>query len=171
MSDSEKNLNPLLNIINKIKQNKKLQYFLIAVMFLAVAIFVCLGLEKSQANTSESDEITSYIQTLENKLSNTLSSVDGAGKVSVVITVESGMETVLAMETTTKETTGGKTITEIPVIVNGKTVVVKELYPKISGVLVVAEGAKNISVLTKIQQAIISLLDINLNQIEILSMK
>ena len=171
MSDSEKNLNPLLNIINKIKQNKKLQYFLIAIMFLSVALLVCIGFENNQPSTSETDEISTYILSLENKVSNTLSSVDGVGKVSVVITIESGMETVLAMETVTKETTSGKTITQTPVIVNGKTIVVKELYPKISGVLVVAEGAKNISVLTKIQQAIISLLDLNLNQIEILSMK
>jgi stage III sporulation protein AG len=55
--------------------------------------------------------------------------------------------------------------------VNGKTVVVKEMYPKIIGVLIVAEGAGNIGVMTRIQKATTSLLDIEINQIEILTMK
>jgi len=104
-------------------------------------------------------------------LSKTLSSVSGAGKVSVVITVESGMQTVLASKTVTTSDENGTKIEESPIIVNGKTVVIKELYPKITGVLIVAQGANNISVLSKLQQATVSLLDIELNQIEILTMK
>ena len=49
--------------------------------------------------------------------------------------------------------------------------VLKELYPEIIGVLIVAEGANNIMVLNKLQQATVSLLDIEPKQIEILSMK
>ena len=47
----------------------------------------------------------------------------------------------------------------------------KENYPEITGVLIVAKGANSISVLTKIQNATTSLLDININKIEILTMK
>ena len=80
------------------------------------------------------------------------------------------METVLAMKTTTKENANGIVESETsPIIINGKTVVVKELYPKIVGVLIVSDGAKNISVMNKLQQAAVSLLNININQIEILS--
>jgi stage III sporulation protein AG len=49
--------------------------------------------------------------------------------------------------------------------------VIKEKFPEITGVLIVAEGGQSISVLKRIQQATVSLLDINLNQIEILTMK
>ena len=121
--------------------------------------------------TQTNGELTEYIYNLENRLIKTLKKVEGVGDVDVVITIESGVETVLAMETISKKTSNGTEITEKPLIINGKTVVVKELYPKISGVLIVAEGANKISVVSKLQQATISLLDININKIEILTMK
>ena len=108
-------------------------------------------------NEKESDQTVfnsdNYVSALENRLSKTLSEVDGAGKVSVIITVESGLETIIATEKTISETNGSKETVESPIIVNGKTVVLKELYPKISGVVIVAEGADNIAVMQKIQQA------------------
>ena len=85
--------------------------------------------------------------------------------------VESGKETVLAMKKTTTESTGKTEIEETPIIVNGKTVILKENYPKITGVLIVCEGANKITVMKKIQQATTSLLDVDINKIEILAMK
>lgn len=161
-----------INFLDKIKSNKKLQTILIIVIFLIVfAVFLLNTFSKKESQTSQGNAQDLYVQELEERLSNTLSKVDGAGKVSIVITVESGMETVLAMKTETIENSSGKHVTETPVLVNGKTVVLKEMYPKIIGVLIVAEGANNIGVMRKIQQATVSLLDINVNQIEILTMK
>ncbi len=157
------------SILNIIKNNKKIQYILVGVLALAAIIIIAFSYFQP-VSTVRSDE-NDYASVLESKLSAVLSEVDGAGKVSVIITVESGMETVLAMETVTSETANRKEVVETPIVVNGKTVVLKELYPKITGVLIVAEGAKSISVLNKIQQATMSLLDIDANRIEILTMK
>lgn len=160
------------NFLDKIKSNKKIQTILIIVIFLIVfAVFLFNTFSKNDSQTSQENNQDLYVQELEERLSNTLSKVDGAGKVSIVITVESGMETVLAMKTEIIENSTGKHVTETPILVNGKTVVLKEMYPKIIGVLIVAEGANNIGVMRKIQQATVSLLDINVNQIEILTMK
>lgn len=158
------------SILNKIKSSKFLQYLLVIVL-LIVAAFILFGGEMGKKNTESNSFSQSYVTDLEFRLENTLSKVEGAGKVSVVITVESGMESVLAMETVTKESSAGKETIETPIIVNGKTVTLKEMYPKITGVLIVAEGANKIGVLNRIQQATTSLLDINVNQIEILTMK
>ena len=125
-----------------------------------------VSLKTTTDNTS-----SDYVSQLERKLSETLSAVKGAGKVSVIITVESGMETVLAMKTSVTETAKGKETVETPILVNGKTVVLKEMFPKITGVLIVCEGASSISVMNKIEQATVSLLDVNVNQIQILTMK
>lgn len=165
--------NKLNLILDKIKGKKKLQYLVVGVLAVILLIFLFFSFEgkESNTNTQNTDVVSIYIDNLENRLQSVLSKVDGAGNVSVVITVSSGMETVLAMTTTTKNTSNGVEIIETPLLVNGKTVVLKEVYPKITGVLIVAEGAKNIAVLTKIQQAAVSLLDININQIEILTMK
>lgn len=159
-------------IIEKIKKNKKIQYFIIATILCLGIIFFIANFQENKNVANNSSFIDSYVSNLENKLANTLSNVKGAGKINIVITVESGMETVLAMKTTTTiNESGKKEIVETPILVNGKTVVLKENYPKIIGVLIVCEGADNLMTLSKIQQATVSLLDIKLEQIEILSMK
>ena len=155
-----------------VKKNKKTQYFII--FFLVIVIAFCFFFsnnKESKTVKTEVDEVTAYVLTLEERLSKVLSKVTGAGDVSVVITVQSGKEIVLAMKTVTTKTSTGSVVEETPIIVNGKTVVLKELYPKVIGVLIVAEGADNIAVRSKLQQATISLLDIELNQIEILTSK
>ena len=163
------------NIVQKIKRDKKAQYILIGFIVVVILIAMFVSSNKPEETTtptvSQTDQVSLYVYDLENRLSNTLSKVKGVGSVSVVITVESGKETVLAMTTTTKDTLNGKEVEQTPVVINGKTVVVKENNPKITGVLIVAKGADSIAVMTKIQQATMSLLNIDLCQIEILTMK
>ena len=173
MSEANKKNRLISTFLEKIRTNKKVQYIIITV-FVAVILCVFLfGGTSKQTNIVKSyDPISNYVISLENKLSNVLSNVSGAGDVSVVISVESGMETVLAMQTIIKESASGQIETQTsPIIINGKTVVLKEMYPKVKGVLIVAEGANSIAVMTKLQQATMSLLDIEINQIEILTMK
>ena len=159
-------------ILAKIKTDGKTRFILIAVC--VILLIILLGINffpKNNEKTVSADSVAEYIEIVEQKLEKLLNKVDGAGKVSVAINVESGMETVLAMTTTTKETSAGREIVSTPVLVNGKTVVLKEVYPKICGVLIVAEGAERLSVYNKIQQATLSLLDVKASQIEILAMK
>lgn len=162
--------NKILNIINKIKQNKLI--VLISIILIVLVLF-SLFFNSSSKSVSEknNDEVSIYISNLEKKLKSTLNQVEGAGHVDVIINVESGMETVLAMKTTTTESSGKIEIEETPILVNGKTVVLKYLYPEITGVVIVCQGANNIAVLNKIEQATVSLLNVNKNKIEILKMK
>lgn len=160
------------NIFEKIKSNKKIQFGIIIALLLIIIILFILPINTNQSkDTKVLSNVDVYVNSLETRLENTLAKVSGVGKVSCVITVESGMETVLAMKTTTTINSSGTETVETPIVVNGKTIVLKELYPKINGVLIVAEGAKNITVMTRIQQATQSLLDIGPDKIEILSMK
>ena len=169
MNEEKKDIKQL-NVFEKLKSNKVLRYAVI--VLLAILLIVILLSNNFTENTSSvSDGELEYIERLEKRLSDTLSSVNGAGKVSIVITVESGMESVLASKVTTNENSNGIETEETPIIVNGKTVIIKENYPKVSGVLIVAEGASSLSVRNKLQQATISLLDIDINRIEILTMK
>ncbi len=156
--------------LRRIRNDKKLQISVIAILCAVLLTGLLIISLKSPEQVSR-DEVSLYVENTENKLENLLSSVDGAGRVKVAITVESGMETVLAVSTTVKETSAGKETVQSPIVVNGKTVVLKENYPKITGVLIVAEGAGSISVFKKLQQATVSFLDVNVNQIEILAMK
>lgn len=168
MIETSKKHKKISDIINS---NKTLYYTILGVAMVIFAVLVFKGMIKSENKLQESWTPENYVSTLEEKLENILSEIGGAGKVAVAISVESGRETVIAKEITTSKTENGTEIVEKPVIINGQTVVLKELYPKITGVLIVAEGASNITVMTRMQQAAISLLDININQIEILTMK
>ena len=167
----ENNKKPFEKVLDKIKNNKLLQYGLIIFIILAVFFVIFLSQVKKDVSSQNKTEMEIYISSLENKLSSVLSEVEGAGNVKVIITIDGGKETILASKITTTETANGKEIVESPILVNGKTVVLKELYPKIKGVLIVSEGANNLMVLNKIQQATISLLNVSVNQVEILKMK
>ena len=163
-----------LSVIEKLKsklRNGKVIQFLIVGLSVFIAFLLIIYASKSNSkNVSNDSDVSEYVLGLENRLSETLSKVEGAGKVSVVITVNTGKETVLAVKKNTKETSSGVEIEETPIIVNGKTVTIKEKYPDIVGVLIVAEGVDRISVMRKIQDATTSLLGVELNQIEILAM-
>ena len=95
------------NIIQKIKKDKKMQYIIIGFIVVIILITMFVSSNNHEETVSETvmqtDQVSLYVYDLENRLSNTLSKVKGVGSVSVVITVESGKETVLAMTTTTKD--------------------------------------------------------------------
>lgn len=165
MKNNEKS--SLFTFFEKLKTNKIIRYVLIA--FLVITLLLILTIKTEQSNSVLSDNL-SYVNNLEIKLEKALSNVEGAGSVKVVITVESGMETVLAMKTVKTETVNGIEIEETPILINGKTVTLMEKYPKITGVLIVLEST-NFAVIKRIQDATKSLLDINYSQIEILTMK
>lgn len=157
-----------MNLFNKIKLNKKKQIILILALSLICLLLVVVSFSNKTSKTESFSN--DYIGNLEIKLEETLSKIDGVGKIKVIINVESGMESILAYKKIITENSYGKQVEETPIIVNGQTVVLKEMFPKITGVLIVAEGVKNLSVMSKVQQATLALLDININQIEILSM-
>ena len=156
--------------LDAIRNNKKIQ-IIIVISCLIICLFILFANFNGSKNKQTTSASNNYIDLLEEKLSRVLSQVEGAGKVSVIINVESGSQTVIATTTSIMQTNSGVEKTETPILVNGKPVVLKELNPNIVGVLIVAEGGKDILTLTRLQQATMSLLDININQIEILSMK
>ena len=160
-----------MKFLQKLKSNKTLEYVFLGIISVAVIAVLAFSLIKPTSSEAyEGDEIIASVKDLENRLEKTLSKVKGAGEVSVVITVDSGKETVLASEKVTVTEDGRTTVTESPIMVNGKPVVLKENYPEIVGVLIVAQGANSISVMKNLQQAAVSLLNINLSRIEILAM-
>ena len=128
------------------------------------------------------DELT-YEEKLEEKLANILSQVKGAGKVEVMITLESSSE--LVFQTNEKQNTesiheedsqGG--IRDSSMIEhssdtvqaggNGAPYVIKEINPKVSGVLVLAEGAKSASVKNEIYEAVEALFNLEVHKIKVL---
>ena len=155
--------------IEKLKNKKTLEIiFVFLLSIIALIVILSVITPKKTENQTSFDK---YMENLENKLTTALKKVENVGEVNVVINVCSTPETVLAMETTTTETGSGKKTVTKPVIVGGETVVLREEIPKITGVLIVAEGANNLLVKSKLINSASTLLDVEPEKIEILTMK
>lgn len=121
---------------------------------------------------------------METKLKSILSKIKGAGKVDVMITFYSGNEYVTAVDVNTSENStqekdkegGTRVITKndkenktIYQEVDGvkKPFIIKEILPKVKGVVIVADGAADAEVKADLAKATQALLDIASNKIQV----
>lgn len=119
----------------------------------------------------------------ETRLQEVLSCIRGAGRVEVMITYETGREIVPAMTTSINsngsETSDGdkssssqqSTESTQPATVSqsgsNAPIVLKEIEPVVRGVIVVADGAADVTVRLDLQRAVRAVLDIPLSHIEV----
>ncbi|MGI5839008.1 MAG: hypothetical protein ACOX8W_05035 [bacterium] len=118
------------------------------------------GARKPTAVEAEWTAFADYEKALAADLASILSQIDGAGAVSVSISLETGVEKIYARNTTVtnrtveeKDSGGGTRVTtevdetgELVIVREGQSgnealVAVKEIRPQIAGVVIVAEGA------------------------------
>ncbi|MDE6182095.1 MAG: hypothetical protein K2F59_02685, partial [Eubacteriales bacterium] len=184
----------IMNFFRKIFQDKKNYYNLLIILFAGILIlYFSKSFNSSNVPKKEQienvNEITiadnSYEANLEKRLEQTLSKIYGVGQVDVLITLENGKEIVTKDEgykensTTTEQATNGdkreilsnkeeKTTVKIS---GDDPLIIKEISPKISGVLIVAEGGGNIEVKNNLINATKALLGVEIHKIEVLKMK
>lgn len=169
--------------LKKLKEIKNIEV-IIAVVLCAVILLIYFG-SFGSTDLNADDQITKYTtttdyaSTLELRLENTLTQISGAGKVSVMITLETGPEMVIATSTDQKTNTTSSgdnhteniTVVENPIIVtaNGQStpLILMEILPQVKGVIVVAEGAGNIKVKLDLLNAIQALLNVPNDNIQI----
>jgi stage III sporulation protein AG len=171
-------------IFKKIKSIKNIE-LIVAAIFIGIILLVFFsGSLFNSANSGDTVTISlaDYGNALEKKMENTLSKINGAGKVSVMITFESGIEYITAMtvnsqtNTVSNDYSGGSSKTQSivqsnsPVIVGGKAVIVKEIEPKVKGVIIVSQGAGSVYVKIELTKAASTLLNIEPKYIEIFQM-
>ncbi|MBQ7602678.1 MAG: hypothetical protein IJU58_00825 [Clostridia bacterium] len=177
-------------LITKLKGIKHLNIILLTLLVALILIiwFADFGTNTNEKQTSTStsgtNTLSDYTTLLETKLSKTLSQIEGAGNVDVMITLDGASQLILAYDTesrtnSTDNTTASGTSTKsnntttnsTPIIItkNGQSepLVLSEIMPNIKGVVVVCEGANNIRVKLNILQAVQALLGVNSGQIEI----
>ncbi len=148
----------------------KTEYVLIVALIAAIILAAAFSFGKSSnKNTATVSETDRYVSSLENKLQSVISGIKGAGKSSVVITVDGAISSVVAVDEKTVEENGRKTTTVSTVMSGGKPVILGEKYPEITGVLVVAKGADDITVKMAILNAVTVALGVNCNKVQILA--
>lgn len=150
----------LKKIFIKIKSIKNIEIYvaaLLGIVVLAIALIGNVSPKTAEENTSSE----SYIAEMEHKIVSVIQKIDGVGKVVVAITHDATNESVYAYESETNNI----------VSVKGEPLVVKTLPPKILGVVVVAEGADNPIVRMKINEAVVTLLDVDETRVQVFTHK
>lgn len=126
---------------------------------------------KAELGTQSAQEEPFDLAALEEKLSQTLSKVEGAGKVSVTLTVKSGMEQVLASDRSTSVTDRGSSVEEETVLVDSgsgqEAVLLMQRYPTFQGALVVCEGGDNAEIRLLMARAVSALTGIGTDRITV----
>ncbi len=174
----------------KLDFKKKMQYLaiLLVVIVILAIYFTSAGSPVSQEPMSQAAAVSETgSSSIEEKLQETLSRIEGAGLVQVMITYESSAEIVPAISvdtqtsTTTDDREDGSSTTKSEntqseiVTVNGSSgnnaLVLKENSPPVKGVIVVAEGADDIGVKLSLISAVKTILNISLDQVDVYKMQ
>lgn len=135
--------------------------------------------EKASAESTSTTDTDDYAESLEERLTSILSSIDGAGRVKVMVTLESGSEDIYLCDYDYGENIdpSGKSSRESKdkyVIIDGsneeKGIVVRVLEPEVRGVAVVCDGAGSQTVCRQIVETVTALLGVTGAQVSVAKM-
>ena len=188
-----------INNIFSMLKNLQLSKDKLLLILLGGVLLVIISLpvkEKNEADNTvdardtgeaiEYSDISDYTTELEERLAAILSQVDGAGKVVVLITFKDSGEAIVKSDITENTKTDGITgdgerlgekKREEKVVFSKKSdgsltpYVTKTIYPEISGVLVLAQGASDTGVTVRLTEAVSAVLGIEINKIKVMKME
>ncbi len=144
---------------------------------------------QNEEKKSEEQQLNTYIENMETRLTNVLSQVDGIGKVQVMITAKATQEKVVLKDAPYKKTTvkeedstgatreSKETTSEEGTILEKQQdgsespYITKELQPEIEGVVVIAEGAAQKQIEAEINDAVVALFSVPSHKIKVMKMK
>ena len=167
----------------KIKLGKKAMMALALLLSLIVVIIFISSFQNktidsvNQTEKIDNENTMDFISKTERRLETILSSIKGAGDVKVFVMASESSEIIFASDEDIKESGEGvnKTISASKAIVFTKdgskteTIVSLEIYPEITGVLVVAEGANDEKRRLMILNAVSVALNLENSKIEVLA--
>lgn len=173
-------MNKIKDAINYIakNENKKLK-IIVAVGLIGIILISMSDLtspkQKEQSADKNEKDYYSYVDNLESKLTNIISSIDGVGECKVMITLENTNESVYATDNESKTDDDSLDTKDEYVIYdseNGEApVLIKEYMPTVQGVTVVCSGGDNIEIKEKIINTVTSLFDISTNRVSVSKIK
>lgn len=160
----------LAKLAGKIKGPME-KYRLVWLVILAGLILLTLPMGEEEEPIQETPTTTTQfdLAALENRLEEALSKIDGAGEVTVVLTIQNGPRQVLAQDVDRR--TGEGENTETVILSRGssaqETVAVQELYPSYQGALLICEGGDDPDVRLKLTEATSALTGLGADKISI----
>ena len=144
-------------------------------IILLVGLCLLLIPDKKVTNTSTVTQTVSTVQTLDTEsLEQILQSIQGAGKVKVLLSTASGAETLYQVDSDTSADSGN--VKQDTVIVTdsqrNETGLVRQINPpKFLGAIVICEGADSASVKFAVKQAVAKITGLGMDSVCVLKMK
>ena len=142
------------------------------VLVIGIALMLIPGREKTQKITTDPQE-TVCQPDMEQRLAQILSQIDGAGRVSVFLSVEEG-ELMIYQQDEDVNADGSGRYDTVTVTDSNRTqsgLVQQVIPPKYQGVIVVCQGAQKASVRLNIIQAVAKVTGLGTDRISVLKMK
>lgn len=166
---ARKSGNKLLDLLEKYKF-----VFLVLLAGILLLLLPSFGSGVPAARGAETPSADSSfdLSALEQKLADTLSKVEGAGKVSVVLTVKNGTRQVLAQDVTTSEKEGASEKSTTTVVTSKgsagqEAVPLQQVYPTFQGALIVCPGGGDPTVNLQLIRAVSALTGLGADKISI----
>lgn len=173
-----------INIIDRIKKvlasDKKIKILIFVGIFSILLIFMSDFVPDSDKTESKDNNIDSsyyseYVDDLETRTSEIVSSIYGAGNCKVMITLKNTNEGIYAQNTDESINDSSNSTNNEYVLYNGsdgeEPLLIKEYFPQIQGVVIVCEGADDITVKENIVNSIASLYGISTSKICVSKLK
>lgn len=156
-----------MEFLNKLKgrQRQIVAVFLTGLLLLVISLPVKENPDGEDRGTAEQKEVKedAYEEELENKLEQALGEMEGVGDVEVMMTFSASSEKVV-------EKDEKSTVYERPASGGETPYIVREVFAKPSGILVVAEGGGNPVTDKNIREAVQALFGIEAHKIKIMKM-
>ena len=141
-------------------------------LLIGIGLMLIPGVEKNQDSSLQTQE-AEVQPDIEQRLTQILSQIDGAGKVSVLVTMEEGEQIIYQQDEDVNSDGSGRydtvTVTESDRSQSG--LVQQVIPPKYQGVIVVCQGAQKASVRLNIIDAVAKVTGLGTDRISVLKMK
>ena len=116
----------------------------------------------AEPSATSASQASAYREQLEAQLQDLIGQIDGAGATTVMVTLETGEETVYATDTQSGQTQSQET----HVLLDDGTALAQTVYyPQVCGVAVVCDGGGDVRVAARITELVRALLDISSTRI------
>lgn len=168
----------LPKLSEKLKKDKKLLLTVAAgilgIVFIVISEFIPKSsYKKAETGEQNKNTVSSYEETLEKRLESIISSVDGAGRVQVMVTLDTSEQTQYAKDEKENSKSGDKSSEKsyekkYVLTDDDSGVVLKTTEPEVRGVIVVCDGGDNAAVKNGITSAVRAALSVDSNKITVL---
>ena len=156
------------------------KYRLAALVVLLGAVLMLLptgGKAQTSGDSSELPGETYSLEETEQRMAEVLGTIDGVGRVRIMLTLRAGSSLRLAEDSSLSDSTGGQTKQEQQVLTVNRgsgrqeVVVTQQLYPTYQGAVVVCEGAGSSSVRLAVVNAVSVLTGLSSDRISVVKWK